>query len=155
VARVETAPDEVELPQNQTRLRVVTGLAALVLVVAAAVLVTRHDRVRPSVPEYCAQMRAARGLTTVMATGDAAQITRAVTQLDHAVKVAPASVVSPTRVLVAYADGLVSALHAGGDTESALAAAVRRQEPQIPRVEAAGRQVSAWVKANCGFTLAG
>jgi len=155
VARVETAPDEIEVPQHQLLVRVATGIIALVLVVAAVVLVTRHQRVRPSVPEYCAQMHAARGLTTVMATGDAAQITSAVSQLDHAVAAAPAPVVTPMRVVVGYADGLVSALHAGGDTESALAAAVRRQEPQIPRVEAAGRQVSAWVKTNCGFTLAG
>jgi len=153
VARVEAAPDEVEIPPHQTQLRLATGAIALVLVVAAIVLVTRHQRVRPSVPAFCAQMTASRDLTRVLATGDADQITRAVQQLDRAVAVAPSDIATSARVLATYADGLVSALHRGGDTESALAAAVRRQEPQIPRVETASHQVAAWVKASCGLTL--
>ena len=154
MARVEAAPTEVEHPHRQTRLRVLTGALALVFVVAAVVLVTHHQRVRPSVPAYCAQMRVSQDLSNVMATGDADQITRAVAQLDRAVAVAPEPVLAPTRVLVAYADGLASSLRSGGDTDAALAAAVRRQAPQIPRVQAAGRQVAAWVQANCSLTLA-
>jgi len=155
VSRVEAAPDEVEVHPHQTTLRVVTGGIALIFVVAAVVLVTRHDRLRPSVPAYCAQIAASRDLTRVMASGNADQLTRAVSMLDRAAAVAPEGVATPTRVLTTYADGLAAALHRGGDTESALAAAVRRQEPQIPRVEAAGRQVAAWVKVNCGFVLTG
>ncbi len=56
-------------------------------------------------------------------------------------------------MLATYADGLTAALRKGGGTEAALAAAVRRQEPQIPGVEAAGRQIVTWVQANCGVAL--
>jgi hypothetical protein len=153
VARVEAAPDEVDDHQQQVRVRALTGAIALVLVVAAVVLATRHQQVTRSVPAYCAQMAASKDLSRVLATGDADQIERAVSELDRAVRFAPAEVESPTHVLANYADGLTAALRRGGGTDAALAAAVRRQEPQIPAVEAAGHQIVTWVQANCTLTL--
>ena len=155
MARVEAAPDEIDHHRGATRTRALTGAIALLLVVAAVVLVVRHPRVTRSAPAYCAQVTAARDLSSVLATGDAAQIERAIAPLDRAVDVAPVAIESPTQVLATYADGLVAALRKGGGTDAALAAAVRRQEPQIPRVDAASRQVAAWVRSNCHVTLAG
>jgi hypothetical protein len=153
VARVEAAPEKVDDHGQQIRIRALTGAIALVLVVTAVVLVTRHQRVTRSIPAYCTQMETAKNLSVVLAIGDTDQIQRAVAQLDRAVGVAPVDIESPTRVLATYADGLAAALRTGGGTEAALAAAVRRQEPQIPRVQAAGHEVVAWTQANCGVTL--
>jgi hypothetical protein len=153
VARVEVAPEQDQDHGQQVRLRALTGVIALLLVIAAVVLVTHHQRVTRSIPAYCTQISTAKGLSGVLATGDAGQIERAVSGLDRAVAVAPTDIESPTRVLAIYADGLSAALRAGGGTDAALAAAVRRQEPQIPKVQAAGRQVVAWTQANCGVAL--
>lgn len=128
------------------------AIAALLLIAAGA-LVFQHQPPTRTPQRFCRALSQARGATAVLASGDAAQITAAVRQLDRANRAAPRPVEAPMDVLVRYADGLGAAVARGGDPDTALEAAVRQQAGQAAAVEQAGRAVSAYARATCGFTL--
>jgi hypothetical protein len=145
-------PDE---PDHHRRLvRVVSGVLAVALLVVAALLLTRHHAPARTPRAFCADLSATRGITTVLASGDAAQISAAVRQLDRAARAAPLTISPQVEVLVRYADGLAAAVQRGSnDPDAALEAAVRRQATQAAKVEQAGRALEGYVRATCGFAL--
>ena len=150
----ETDGDDVGVERSATtRLRVLTGAIAVVLLVAAGVIVSQHRPPTRTLPRFCAAVASSRGLGQVLADGDADQIEQAVHQLDRVAATAPATIERQAQVLATYADGLAAAVRTGGDPESALATAVRAQEGQIAAVDAAGQAVSAYAGQNCGVTL--
>ncbi len=154
MARAEAAITETdEAIRQRKQLRLGSGLVALVLVVAAVVMVVRRPGEPRTAETFCPRIEAARSLNSVLASGDADQIVAAVARLDHAAKVAPVAIEAQVDVMVRYADGLARAVKGASDPEAALAAAVRRQEDQIAKVEAAGRAVADYTQKTCGITL--
>jgi hypothetical protein len=137
VARAEAVITETdEAIRQRKQLRLGSGLVALLLVGAAIVMVVRRPGEPHTAKTFCPRIEAAKNLNAVLASGDADQIRAAVALLDRAAKVAPVAIEAQVDIMVRYADGLAQAVRGASDPEAALAAAVRRQEDQIPKVEA-------------------
>jgi hypothetical protein len=154
VARAEAVITQSEEAIRQRRhVRLGSGLVAVVLVAAAVVLFVRRPGEPRSAKAFCSRITAAKDLSSVLASGDAAQIRAAVATFDRAAAVAPKEIEPQVDVMAHYADGLVRALSGTGDPDRALANAVRAQEDQIPKVELAGLAVSSYTQSTCGLTL--
>jgi hypothetical protein len=147
-------PDDDSTVEGHHRLvRWASAVIAAVLLVVAALLVVRHQPPTRTPQRFCARLSDAKGITQVLASGDATQIADAVQRLDHAAAAAPKAIEPQVRVLVTYADGLAAAVRTGSDPDAALEAAVRRQAGQAAAVERAGNAVASYAKATCGITL--
>jgi hypothetical protein len=154
VSRVEVETTKrTPADRQRVQIRVVSMVAALALMVTAGVVLTRHHPPARSTQAFCAQVASASNLASVLAAGDATQIRSAVHQFDQAARVAPPAIEGPVAAVATYADGLARAVAAGSDPKAGLRAALARQQRQVAAVNAAGRELDAFVTANCHLKL--
>ena len=154
VARVEAETTKrTPADRQRVQIRVVSMVAAVALTVTAAVVLTRPKPPARSTQAFCAQVASSSNLASVLASGDATQIRAAVHRFDQAARVAPPAIEGPAAAVVTYADGLAQGVAAASDPKAGLRAASARQQAQVAAVNAAGRQLDAFVTANCHLSL--
>jgi hypothetical protein len=155
VARAEpetstTGPDD----GQRVRIRIISIVVAVVLMATAAVVLTRHHPPPRSSQAFCARMADVKDLGTVLASGDASQITASVHRFDQAAQVAPPPIEAQVAVLTTYADGLARAVTQTSDAKAGLRTALAAQQGQLTAVNAAGKDLDQYVATTCHLTLA-
>jgi hypothetical protein len=133
--------------------RWLTGALALVLVAAAAFILTRHDPPARTAENFCRQIQAARHVDADIASGDPTRLAQSAQRLSKATRVAPAAIQGPMGVLVGYLDGLVASVDAAKDADAALRKEVAARSSENATVARAGAAVQAYVTTTCGFEL--
>jgi len=146
-----------EQPRRLKRGVLVAGIAVLVVVVLAAVLlVLEARRVDRSTEALCRQLTEAQDLDQSFTTLDPATLDPQLAALRRAKAVAPDEIRAQITTLADFVDDVATEVEgADGDPDQALSTALAERQDEIDAVTAAGQAVQSWAQLNCGLLLSG
>jgi hypothetical protein len=136
------------------RVRVVTGLVALVAVIGAVVVVSSHRSSARSVGAFCEQIGEARELDEALATLDADEIEPGLGALRRAARVAPDDIAPDVETVLELTTTIQRTVGtATVDKSEALQQALHGQSDDLSDVQRAGRSLQQYTNHTCGLEL--
>lgn len=135
------------------RALVAIAVAATTAVIGTTAIAACSGPTR-SVEALCTELEAAKDLDRNLATLDPSTYDPQLAALRKATQVAPDDIRSQVSTVSDLAAALAKAIeNASGDKRAALEEALRAHQGDDPQVTAAGKDVQAWARANCGLEL--
>lgn len=133
----------------------VPALAATLVAAATGIAVTAFMRPpAPSAEAFCRELAGARDLDEGLAALDVTRIDPSLASLRRAEGVAPPEIRSSVTTVLAFVDGVVATVGTtSGDPRTALEAALRARQAEVPAVERAGAALDTYATDTCGLQL--